>query len=281
MNLINHLKLKQTELNKEIIALEKFISTLPSGKLISRKQNGSYYYSKKLFAESLPTQNAESILPHKNNRQKCTEIYLSKDSEEVKVLAKGEYAVRRLKDAKHELNAVKQYLKILEGTPSAEDFLEKHPGIKELIVPSLKNSKEELEKWRTMDYYKNPYRPEGLKVPTIIPNLKVRSKSEADIISRLVHFGVPFHYEEGFFVGGKWRYPDITCKSLSSPYEKFYWEHLGGLSNFMYFEENIKKLKEFYSCGLIPWKNLIITTETDDKPLDINWVDEIIKYYLI
>ena len=139
----------------------------------------------------------------------------------------------------------------------------------------------ELEKWRTQDYYKNPYRPEGLIVPTVIPGFKVRSKSEADIIARLVHFGVPFHYEEGFEVGGKWRFPDITCKAISSPYKEFYWEHLGGLSSFKYFDENIKKLKEFYSCGIIPWKNLIITTETDEEPLDINWVDEIIKYYLL
>ena len=92
-------------------------------------------------------------------------------------------------------------MKIIENEPAAEHFLDTHPGIKELVVPNLKNPNEEIEKWRTQDYYKNPYRPEGLKVPTIIPDLKVRSKSEADIISRLVHFGVPFHYEEGFGLG--------------------------------------------------------------------------------
>ncbi len=275
MRIIDHLLIKRRELNKEIIALEKFIKKLPQGSLNIRQRNGSFYYSKRVYKD-LVTSNKT-----KSNRRSYKEIYLPKDARETLLLAQGEYAKKRINDAKHELNVVNQYLKILEDEPDAEHFLNTHPGIKELIVPSLKNSNEELEKWRTGDYYKNPYRPEGLKVPTVIPELKVRSKSEADIIARLVHFGVPFHYEEGFLVGGKWRFPDITCKAISNPYRKYYWEHLGGLSNFKYFDENVNKLKEFYSCGLIPWKNMIITTETDDEPLDINWVDEIIKYYLL
>lgn len=276
MNLKNHLLTKQSDLTMEINALEKFIKKLPSGKLAIRQRDGNYYYSKKIYSD-LP----EQICKGKSNRRSYKEVYLPKDSKEAITLAQGEYATWRLKDAKQELNVVNQYLKIIEKEPEAKHFLETHPGIKDLVEPSLKNPNEELEKWRVQDYYKNPYRPEGLKVPTVIPDLKVRSKSEADIISRLVHFGVPFHYEEGFCVGGMWRFPDITCKALSSPYKKFHWEHLGGLSSFKYFDENMKKLKEFYSCGLIPWKNLIITTETDDEPLDINWVDEIINYYLL
>ncbi len=276
MNLKTHLLTKHSELLSEINALEKFIKKLPVGNLTVRQRNGNYYYTKKIYNNL-----SEQEKKNKIKRRSYNEIYLSKDSKEALTLAQGEYAKKRIKDAKHELNAVNQYLKILEDEPNAEHFLNTHPGIKELIVPSLKSSNAELEKWRTRDYYKNPYRPEGLKVPTVIPELKVRSKSEAEIISRLVHFKVPFHYEEGFLVGGKWRFPDITCKAISSPYKKYYWEHLGGLSSFKYFDENINKLKEFYSCGLIPWKNLIITTETDDEPLDINWVDEIIKYYLL
>ncbi len=274
MNLKDHLLIKKSELSSEIIALEKFIKKQPIGKLNVQQKNGSFYYSKRIYDNQV-------ISGGTNNRRKYENIYLPKDSKEALLLAQGEYAKIRLKDAKHELNAVNQYLNILENEPDAEHFLQTHPGIKELVTPSLKNSNKELEKWRVQDYYRNPYRPEGLKVPTVIPELKVRSKSEADIISRLIHFKVPFHYEEGFLVGGKWRFPDITCKAICSPYKKYYWEHLGGLSSFTYYDENIKRLKEFYSCGLIPWKNLIITTETDAEPLDINWVDEIIKYYLL
>lgn len=267
MNLYKQLKIKQNELNKEVGALEKFLIMVPEGKIISHKKANNYYYTKKIHAEK--------------EDKKYEEIYLPKDGKEAALLAKGEYAVRCLEDAKHELNCINKHLAILEKESMADRYLNTHPGIKELVAPSLKNKNEELEKWRVADYYKNPYMPEGIKTPTVIPGFKVRSKGEADIVARLVHYNIPFHYEEGFDTGKGWKFPDFTLRAIKPPYDIYYWEHLGGLDSFRYFSDNLNKLNEFYLCGIIPWQNLLITTETKDAPLDINWVDEIIKYYLM
>ncbi len=293
MNLLNQLKTRQNELLKIISSLEQFIATVPEGKLIARKVYGNYYYSKKVYSDVENNSSNTCVTNEKNKgakkdsgKKQCmhrpfNEIYLPKKSEETLLLAKGEYAVRCLKDARNELVIVNRYIDVLEKGTSAEKFLQAHPGFNELVAPSLKNTNDALEKWRTEDYYQNPYHPEMLKYPTVIPEIKVRSKSEADILSRLVHFHVPFHYEEGFNTGKGWKFPDFSVRAIVPPYEKFYWEHMGGMDSFKYFNENMKKLNELFLCGLVPWKNLIITTETADEPLDINWVDEIIKYYLL
>ena len=61
----------------------------------------------------------------------------------------------------------------------------------------------------------------------------------------------------------------------------FYLEHLGALDKQGYIEEWNKRQFQLAKAGIIPWKNLLITTETRDQPLDINWVDDLIKFYLM
>lgn len=292
MNLSKQLKLKQTELSKEVNALEKFLKKVPEGKLVVRKAKEKFYYSKKIYlgndksnsinAEHINSSSANIISnDKKNNKTQFEEIYLPKDGKETLMLAQGEYAARRLKDAQAELSAVNRYLNILEHEPNAEQYLKTHPGIRELVAPSLKNKNKELEEWRTMDFYSNPYKPETINVPTVIPGFKVRSKSEADILARLVHFGIPFHYEEGIQTTSGWKFPDFCVRAIVAPYKIYYWEHLGIMDSIKYFSDNLNKLNDLYLCGIVPWKNLIITTETASEPLDINWVDEIINYYLL
>ena len=61
----------------------------------------------------------------------------------------------------------------------------------------------------------------------------------------------------------------------------WYWKHLGAMDNYKYRNDNYLRLKDLNDIGIIQWKNIIITTETEDNPLDVRWVDEIIKYYLL
>ncbi len=269
MQLKEILKYKKETLAKEIKALEEFEKKVPEGKIVARKRDGKFYYGKRLPKE-------EQIKKGPN----FVERYLKPNAEETMLLAKGEYGKHRLKDAYKELAIVNEYLEMLNCEPNAEKFLRTHEGIRFLIEPKLIIEEEELKKWQEMDYKRSEYKPEKLIYPTVIPSLQVRSKSEADIISRLVHFNVPFHYEEEIQTPNGKRVPDFKCKAIST-HKIWYWEHFGGMNSFKYAEKNIDKLKDLYSAGIVQWKNLIITTETVDNPLDINWVDEIIKYYLL
>ena len=243
--------------------MEKFLIHAPNKKIIARKRNNLFYYS---------SIDKEASSYH--------ETYLRKDSAELVTLAKREYSVRRLEDAKKELHLVDKYLQILVQEPTADRYLRTHEGIASIIAPLLKSDDSKIQEWLDAEYQRNPYNPDGLIYPTILPGLKTRSKSESDILGRLVHYKVPFHYEEGVVANGRMLYPDITCMSVSTK-KIYYWEHLGSMDNIKYAQANFSKIPELYNAGLTPWQNLIITTETSDSPLDINFVDYLIEYYLL
>ncbi len=273
MQFKEHFLFRKQQLEKEISALEKFLAHTSTSPLIVRKRNNRYYYStvNKLF-EGLDMQGNEVFSKH--------ERYLRKESMELEALAKRDYSIRRLEDAKKELKLINNYLKIMENESTAEKYLRNHEGVAHIINPLLKPVDSSVKEWLEKPYPTNTFNPEGLIYPTVLPILKTRSKAESDIVGRLVHYEIPFHYEEGILVNGKMFFPDFTCMSLSN-HKIFYWEHFGSMDNIKYAQTSLSKLPELYQAGLTMWQNLIVTTETSSFPLDINFVDFLIEYFLL
>ncbi len=254
-------------LNRESEQLQKMLNNTPEGKLIirSRKNGRVEYYHK------------TTLLPG------CfEEKYISADNSELAVkLAWKRYAALKLNDIQKMQQASQRYLDTITATPSSQTFLETHPLFKDLIYPLQLPTDERYRQWMQSDYPRKLDHADGLKYPTIVPQLYVRSKSEADIAARLVHYGVPFHFEEALNSGGIILYPDFKCICLSTG-KFFWWEHQGKWDDEEYVKNNVfYREQQLYKAGLIPWKNLIITTETLNEPLDIQWIDEIIKHYLL
>lgn len=258
MDFLTHLRMRVQKLGAEICQLEKYLSDSTEGSLIIRKKKDNFNYSKKIIVDGAKK-----------------EIYLPKGSKDANALALKEYSKRRIKEAKAELFYCNQLLTSLSSPTRTERYLSSHAGIANLVEPILNPVKESNLEYLNGDYPRNPYNPEGLKYPTVLQGLKVRSKSEADIISQLVYCNIPFRYEEGIQTPSGMLYPDISCLNLSTN-KKIYWEHAGLMDNIKYATSFLNKLSRYYDAGLILWDNLIITTETSNNPLDINFV-----YYII
>ncbi|MBO7392365.1 MAG: hypothetical protein J6U77_07685, partial [Verrucomicrobia bacterium] len=73
---------------------------------------------------------------------------------------------------------------------------------------------------------------------------------------------------------------DFKCKNMRTG-KVFWWEHQGKWDDPGYVSGLPAREELLYKAGLVPWKNLIITTETQDLPLDLQWVDEIIRFFLL
>ena len=58
-----------------------------------------------------------------------------------------------------------------------------------------------------------------------------------------------------------------------------YWEHLGKVGEETYATRNFSKLMDYEEQGLIIGKNLIITMETEERPLDIAIVEEKVRLF--
>lgn len=179
-----------------------------------------------------------------------------------------------------EISSLKAQLRMSVSPKKADEYLIKHPGAAVLVEPMLRKRSRQLEEWKIAPYPRSQEFPEDLIYPTIIPGLMVRSKAEADILSRFEHFLVPYHYEDELREGYTVIHPDFTCRNVQTG-ELFYWEHQGKWDDIGYVQRVNKRNILYSQMGIYPGVNLIITTETENHPLDLQWVDQLIAYYLL
>lgn len=255
---------RSKELEKEIRDLQTFIDSAPPGNLIARKK------------EKGRTEFYQSFTLSPGRRK---EIYIPDDNRTLAAdIARKEYSRKMLNDCILEKKALDKYLSAITAEKTADIYLKQHPEAAKLINAASAN--DFISNWKNTPYIRSNEHPENLIYPTVIPDLKVRSKAEGDIISRLIHYRIPFRYEETLIINGVVLHPDFTCLNIRT-LKEYYWEHQGGWDQERYVGRLGSRESQLLQAGIIPWKNLIITTETGDEPLDINWVDMIIQHFLM
>ena len=169
-------------------------------------------------------------------------------------------------------------------------------GAKKIVaeIPQLQNDEEELFIFKGNDDTKkvpqseNPKDRAGLKFKTSF-GLMVRSKNELLIAEALYTAGVKFLYEarlelvEGIGDAATNRetynmealFPDFTI--ILPDGERIYWEHLGMWENEDYREDNVRRLTLYFTNGIYPPKNLILTVDGNKMPFDNSAVWRIIE----
>ena len=81
--------------------------------------------------------------------------------------------------------------------------------------------------------------------------------------------GIPYRYEASVKLkNGKTKYPDFTLLKLPERTE-YYHEHLGILDDESYRMSNLIKLNEYAESQIFTGKNLILTFESVNAPLNI------------
>lgn len=259
----------QSTLIKQISALEKErneinkrMSDAPEGKLVIYhcKNQKRYYQVKKDFH---------------NKKAVRKEIY--KDNHELaEKLAVKAYYSARLKSIENKLCLYRNILNLAENTEDPAAAITGNPDYYDLIRPYYKSDAEKFAEWVSSEYNKNARHPESLSINT--PHGKVRSKSEYIIFSELDKYHLFARYECLLKVGNTELYPDFMIRHPATG-ELFIWEHLGLMDNPEYIESFTKKLNTYAAAGYYLGINLIITTETAQHPLDVNFVDTLIEYY--
>ena len=161
-----------------------------------------------------------------------------------------------------------------------EHFIKTHPEILDLISPNLRPMGQLAQEWSEEPYNRSQKHPETLKYSTVVRGLFVRSKAESDLVSRFVHFGVPFRYDEIYTINNEEVAIDFTLLNVRAG-RKLYWDHRGMADDPGYLQKVHFCERIYLAAGIIPWVNMIVTSETKDTPLDIQWVDTLINYYLL
>lgn len=158
------------------------------------------------------------------------------------------------------------------------------PARKNLIVPYICTNEEFAVRWEAKmkmrkEKSEKTLSEEKLEIYTEKGEL-VRSKSEKILADKLYMMNIPYVYEVPLCLRGYgYIRPDFTVLNKRTRRE-YYWEHLGMMDEEKYCEKAIRKIESFEKNRIFPGKNLLLTYETKNHPLDIKVVEMLVKEYL-
>ncbi len=255
MLLYKKMILERDRLTRELEQVNHQLCVLPEGTFFYvKQQNHTKWYVR--------TPRKQTYI-QKSQRKRARQLALRK------------YLLRKRKDLEAKLAAVQAYLDH-DTKPQADRLLE-DAEYQKLILPEYLPLSQQLQQWTLAPYPQNLKYPEH-KIHQVHPKLWVRSKSEALIATYLITYQIPFRYECALELTSATYYPDFTLRHPKTG-ETYYWEHLGLLSQAAYKNNAAVKIHNYIYDGILPGKQLIITTETNQQPLAPGTVEQMILTY--
>lgn len=258
LSLSDYEKRYHNSLLRKIRSLRFEKSKLPE-KIIYPAKNGS-------------TTNWYLKLPYGSAERK----YVSKKSESFSKLVKHTVISTLLDACEQELSAYEMWLARREKTQDTQTklFAPGSPYTKYFDPDHFKKT-DKQKAWEAEPYHKSTLFAEGLTCPTKKGEM-VRSKSEALIADTLFELGIPYRYECELVLDGKVFHPDFTIYNPSTD-SILFWEHLGAMDSRDYLSNNIDRFAVFAANGILPSRNLIITSETKRFPFTGAIVNEFVR----
>ena len=214
-------------------------------------------------------------------------IYLSSDEGPlIRDLCRKQYYMRMMETAKRERQQIARCLTILESDKELADIDDVlstlSEPVRKIVKPLGLTDEGYAERWlKEMKRGKN--RSYEVNSPLKAPDgTTMKSKSEIIIANRLCAFGVPYVYEERvtFDDGMHFIYPDFIVLNKRTKKE-YYWEHFGKISDEEYVTKQQKKLEDYARNNIFPGDGLLVTFESKGRSLSTEYVDLLIKEYLV
>lgn len=257
---------RKKELEKIIDEAMRQINVAPAGKIQIHSKGNCYRYYHCNYNASKSGGTIKKYIPI--GEKNIAQAIIQKD-----------YADKILKYATEEKAIIETLLDNNSTQEMYRIFENMHPGRKALIRPFILSDEEFVKQW--LKYAAGPVNTYEITSDIYTENNEhVRSKSEKIIADKLALLKIPYKYEEPLSIGGKTIYPDFTvlCKKKRKTY---YWEHLGRMSNESYVEKAMDKLDFYQKNGIILGDKLIVSFETQSRPLSVSVLNEIIYTFLI
>lgn len=194
-------------------------------------------------------------------------------------LAQKDYDAKLIKQLQRQLAILEKLLKISESRIT-ELYSKLCPARQRLITPVTLTDSQYIEAWQSVTWEPRAFAADSTAFFTAHGE-QVRSKSEVIICETLTRCGVPYRYEyplelkhHGTF------HPDFLCLNVRTRQE-FFWEHFGMMDDPEYSTNAAGKLSLFAENNIFPGRNLIITMETKDCPLNPRHIEKLIKEFLL
>jgi hypothetical protein len=197
----------------------------------------------------------------------------------ISLLAQKTYNKDFLKSARTELKLLKKIYLYLTNSRVENIYARQIAGRRSLIKPYVVPDEINIREWKKKHVPKSDFMLEN-KVYSTRRGDQVRSKSEVILADLLFELEIPYIYEAALYLkNGHVKYPDFTLLNKKTM-EEIYLEHFGLLDDKDYMRNALKKIDEYGSEGIFLGKNLLITYESEDFPLNINKIRNMLKEVL-
>lgn len=206
--------------------------------------------------------------------------YLSREKlPEIRILAEKLYSQQYQNTLEREISILRCFKEAMQECGTLDDAYNSLPEpVRNLVKPRKHLNDKAVERWENANRPAQRLGPgEGLRT---LHGEYVRSKSEVIIADRLAAFGVPYRYEVPLLLEHRLFHPDFTAYNRRTG-RQYRWEHLGKMGDPEYSCDALSRLSLYSRNGIILWQNLLITWETQERPLMTEVVDLIIERYLL
>ncbi len=203
-----------------------------------------------------------------------------KDEGIVKAILQDQYNEKLDNAISHEIEYLENVLNDYDEDAIPGIYSNLHPGRKSLVSPVDMDDEDYAIAWQKFKYERKPIL-EGRPYFETLKGEKVRSKSEAIIADTLMNRGVPYHYEMPLQLKhGVTFHPDFTVVNVRTR-KTYYLEHLGMLDDRGYLSDAINRIDIYEDNGIALGDSLLITYETERRPLQRKRVDFLIDRFLV
>ena len=264
-NFIKLAKEEVPQLENGIKKIDAFLNHAPEGCLKWQNRNGKTYYYHQFMKDN-----------------KWVRRYIKKGELSLaKTLAQKHYYLSIRPILKKMLDETKHFMEKCPSNELEEIYENLSVERKSLVTPIQLSVKEKVKQWQAEVYEKNQMYPENLRYETEKGDV-VRSKSEVIIANILYHNrkDILYKYERPLEVTENGRqktiYPDFTILNRHTG-RITYWEHAGRMDDPYYANEFVKKMNTYMANDLLIGRDVVVSVETQNTPLDIKVVVRLIE----
>ncbi len=195
-------------------------------------------------------------------------------------IAQRDYAEKVIKAAKNQLELVRKMIARYDENAIQLQYENLNDERKKLVQAYTLSDEEYVKKWETREPGTWNQHKENLLFQTNKGEL-VRSKSEKILADKFGLMNIPYQYEKPLILAKNIvLHPDFTLLNVAKRKE-YYWEHLGMMDQDVYCKKAVQKLEMYELNGIIPGKNLILTMESKENPLNMCVVEKMIQEFLM
>lgn len=264
MEQIKQLTLIELERDEELLKkVDKLLGKYNlDGKLEYIERNGNYQY----------------YICKTKNYKKHRKYIRNKDLKVAEKIANRDYLNEVKSYLSYKIEKEKSILEVLEFVDIHQIYKNLPRARKNLVNSISETPLQKLQLWKSTPYKSLTINNSYDYIETINGE-RVRSKSEKILADLFHEKGIVYKYECPIYFDRVTLHPDFTFFDPANEKE-IYWEHFGMIDNPIYSKNMMQKLATYADNGIILGKNLIVTFESSEKILDINYAENLIDQFL-